>query len=57
MNQLQKHIDEAYKLISAFAVKGDGVDLIAGVRAHLRQAYALAADRKEETDQTTEQEG
>lgn len=42
MNELQKHIDQAYKLISAFAVKGDGVEVIAGVREHLRQAYALA---------------
>lgn len=47
MNELQKHIDQAYKLISAFAVKGDGVEVIAGVREHLRQAYALAADQEE----------
>lgn len=47
MNELQKHIDQAYMLISAFAVKGDGVEVIAGVREHLRQAYALAEDSEQ----------
>ena len=43
-NDIQKEIDEAYKIISALQASGDTVDLIAGVRSHLRKAYKLAAE-------------
>lgn len=42
MNELQKEIDLAFKLVSAIPVNGDGVDLMAAVRDHLKTAYQLA---------------
>ncbi len=48
MTDLQKEIDQAFKLISAFSVSGDAVDVIAGVREHLRAAFQMAAPAEEE---------
>lgn len=48
MTDLQKEIDQAFKLISAFSVSGDAVDVIAGIREHLRAAYQMAAQEEEE---------
>lgn len=42
---LKTELDTAFKLISALAVSGDTVDVIAAVREHLRTAYRLAEDR------------
>lgn len=46
---LKTELDTAFKLISALAVSGDTVDVIAAVREHLREhlraAYRLAEDR------------
>lgn len=42
---LKTELDTAFKLISALAVSGDTVDVIAAVREHLRAAYRLAEDR------------
>ena len=46
MTELQKEIDQAFKLLSAIQVSGDGVDVMAAARGHLRAAYNLA-DRPE----------
>lgn len=48
MNDLQKELDQAYKLASALPVSGDGVELMAAVREHLRAAYRLAGKEEEE---------
>lgn len=48
MTDLQKELDRAFKLISAFSVSGDAVDVIAGIKAHLRAAYKMAAPAEEE---------
>lgn len=45
MTELQKEIDQAFKLISAITVSGDGVDVMAAVRNHLRTAYGMAGEQ------------
>ena len=48
MTEIQKEIDEAYKIVSTLQVSGDAVDLIATARLHLRKAYELAAEKEED---------
>ena len=45
MNDIQKEINDAYRMISAVPVSGDAVDVIAGARIHLKEAYKLAGDQ------------
>lgn len=45
MNNIQKKIEEAYRMISAADVRGDSVDVMAGARIKLRDAFALAGDK------------
>lgn len=42
---LKTEIDAAFKLVSAISVSGDVVDVVATIRAHLREAYRLAEDK------------
>lgn len=44
MTELQKEIDQAFKLASAIQVSGDAVDVMAAVRGHLRAAYGMAGE-------------
>ena len=44
MTDLQKQIDQAFKFLSAIPVSGDGVELMAAVREHLRKAFKLAEE-------------
>lgn len=48
MTDLQKEINQAFKLISAVPVSGDGVDVMAAAREHLRTAYQMAAPTEED---------
>lgn len=48
MTDLQKELDQAFKLMSAVPVSGDGVDVMAAAREHLRTAYQMAAQEEEE---------
>ena len=50
MNELQKAINEAYKMISAIPVEGDHVEVMAAARGHLRRAYKLAASELMDAD-------
>lgn len=50
MTDLQKEINEAFKLTSVVPVSGDAVDIMAAVRVHLRSAYNLAADTEANKD-------
>ena len=50
MNDLMKEIDEAFKLLGVISVAGDAVDVMAGVREHLRRAYKLAAPEPKEVE-------
>ena len=45
MNDIQKEINEAYRMVSAIPVSGDAVDMMAGARIHLKEAYKLAGDK------------
>ena len=42
MDELKKHIDRAFRLLSGLSVSGDAVDVVAGIREELRAAYKLA---------------
>lgn len=44
MKELMEEIENAFKLISAISVNGDGVDVIAGARESLRKAYKIAKE-------------
>lgn len=48
MTDLQKEINQAFKLISAICVSGEAVEVVAAARESLRQAYQLAAAPEEE---------
>ena len=50
MNDLQKELDKAFAMISSIPVSGDGVEMMAAAREHLRRAYKLAKPEAEETD-------
>lgn len=45
MNEIQKIIEEAYRMISTVAVSGNSVDVMAGARIKLRDAFKLAGDK------------
>lgn len=45
MNDIQKLIDKAHRMISVIAVSGDAVDVMAGARIKLREAFQLAGDK------------
>lgn len=45
MNEIQNKINDAYKLISSILVSGDAVDVMAGARVVLKDAYQLAGDK------------
>lgn len=48
MNEVQKELDRAFRLLSGIAVSGDGVELMAAARESLRKAYKLAVPEKED---------
>lgn len=48
MNQVQENIREALRLLSALSVSGDAVDVMAAVKALLREADRLAAPEETE---------
>lgn len=45
MNDIQKLIHEAHRMISIIAISGDAVDVMAGARIKLKEAYNLAGDK------------
>lgn len=49
MKELKKELDQVYKLVSALRVDGDAVDVVSGIRAHLRRAWTLAGTSGGET--------
>lgn len=50
MNEIQKEINNAYKILSTVSVSGDAVDAIAACKMSLRMAYQKAeeTEHKEE---------
>lgn len=57
MNEVQKEINNAYKMISTIAVSGDAVDTIAACKMSLRCAFKLAEDKPEEDKPEEDKEG
>lgn len=47
MTKAQYEIDRAFLLISSLPVTGEGVEVMASAREHLRAAYKLAAEKKD----------
>ncbi len=47
MNDLQKALDQAFRVLSAIPVSGDNVELMAMARESLRTAYHLAGGEEE----------
>lgn len=45
MNEIQKIIEEAYRMISAATVSGDSVDVMATARIKLRIAFKMAGNK------------
>ena len=48
MTDLQKELDRAFACLSAIPVSGDGVEIMAAAREHLRKALKLADPEKGE---------
>lgn len=45
MNKIQEKISEAHKMVSIISVSGDAVDVMAGARVYLKEAFELAGDK------------
>lgn len=45
MNDIQKAIQEAHRLISVIPVSGNAVDVMAAARVHIKAAYEKAGDK------------
>lgn len=48
MTNVQREIDEAFRLLSAIFVSGDGVELMAAAKKHLRRAFEFSKPVQEE---------
>ena len=44
MNKIQETLNDAYKMLSIIQVSGEAVDVMAAVRAKLKEAYKLAEE-------------
>lgn len=44
-NAIRKELNEAYKMLSVISVSGSAVDVMAGARIHLKEAFKLAGDK------------
>lgn len=51
MNELQKALDEVYRLLEGIPVTGGAVELMAGAKQGLRNCFQLAADKPESPDE------
>lgn len=47
MNEIQKRLDSAFRLLGRMSVSGDVVDIMYAIRQELREAYKLAGDKDE----------
>lgn len=45
MNDIQKKINEAHRMISIIPVSGDAVDVMSAARIKLKEAYEMAGDK------------
>jgi hypothetical protein len=51
VEDIKKHLVEAFVLISQISVNGDGVDVVAAARHHLRTAAQIIEDKEKEGEQ------
>ena len=51
MNELQRELDEVFRLISAIPVSGESVEVMAMARERLRRAYQQAGKAEKEEDE------
>lgn len=45
MNDIQKKLSEAPKMISIISVSGDAVDVMSAARLRIKEAYEMAGDK------------
>ncbi len=45
MNDIQKKLSEAHKMISIISVSGDAVDVMSAARLRIKEAYEMAGDK------------
>ena len=57
MDQVRKHINDAYRLLSGLTVNGDAVDLVAACKTALRLAFQAAAPEEETKAEEEKEEG
>ena len=50
MNEIQKEINNAYKMLSSLLVSGDQVDVVAAVKLSLRRAFQMAKDEAQKDE-------
>ena len=54
MKEIKQHLEEAFQLISSIPVKGDAVDVMAVVRADLKNAYHLINEKEKSVKEGAE---
>lgn len=57
MNDVQKKIQEAYRMVSVIPVSGDAVDLMAGARIQMKEAFEAAGGMDAPEDQEVVENG
>ena len=57
MDQVRKHINDAYRLLSGLTVNGDAVDLVAACKTALRLAFQAAAPEEAPKAEEEKEEG
>lgn len=55
MNEIQKEINNAYKMLSYLFVSGDQVDVVAAVKLSLRRAFQMAKDEAQKDEAQKEE--
>lgn len=60
MNELQKELDQVYKLLGTIRVSGDDVEMLAAARVGLRRCFQMAQvpeETSEDNKEEAEREG
>ena len=57
MKEIKQHLEEAFQLASSIPVKGDAVDVMAVVRANLKNAYRLLEEKEAELTKEGKDDG
>lgn len=55
MEELRNELKAAYDMASAIPVTGDSVELMAAAKEHLRRAFKLAEECRQEKDEHTKE--